>query len=51
VRAGRDHGAWAQLSNIASRAKDVLGVDKLAIADRGYFNGSKSSRASGLASP
>src|SRR5262245_36446030 len=30
----------AQLSNIASQAKDVLGVDKLeAIADRGYFNG------------
>ena len=30
----------AQLSNIASQAKDVLGVDKLeAIADRGYFSG------------
>src|SRR5262245_9049132 len=30
----------AQLSKIASEAKDVLGVDKLeAIADRGYFNG------------
>jgi len=28
----------AQLSNIASQVKDVLGVDKLeAIADRGYF--------------
>ena len=31
---------WAQLANIASQAKDVLGVDKLeAIADRGYFSG------------
>jgi transposase/macrodomain Ter protein organizer (MatP/YcbG family) len=30
----------AQLSNIASQAKDVLGVDKLeAVADRGYFSG------------
>ena len=30
----------AQLANIASQAKDVLGVDKLeAIADRGYFSG------------
>ena len=30
----------AHLSNIASQAKDVLGVDKLeAIADRGYFSG------------
>jgi macrodomain Ter protein organizer (MatP/YcbG family) len=30
----------AQLSNSASQAKDVLGVDKLeAIADRGYFSG------------
>jgi transposase len=30
----------AQLTNIASQAKDVLGVDKLeAIADRGYFSG------------
>jgi macrodomain Ter protein organizer (MatP/YcbG family) len=30
----------AQLSNIASQVKDVLGVDKLeAIADRGYFSG------------
>ena len=28
-----------QLSNIASQAKDILGVDKLeAIADRGYFS-------------
>jgi transposase len=30
----------AQLANIASQAKDALGVDKLeAIADRGYFSG------------
>ena len=30
----------AQLANIASRAKDVLGVEKLeAVADRGYFSG------------
>jgi len=30
----------AQLSNIASQAKDVLGVDTLeAVADRGYFSG------------
>src|SRR6516162_4008250 len=30
----------AQLANIASRAKEVLGVDKLeAVADRGYFSG------------
>jgi len=30
----------AHLSNIASHAKDVLGVDKLeAVADRGYFSG------------
>ena len=30
----------AQLANIASQAKDVIGVDKLeAIADRGYFSG------------
>jgi transposase len=30
----------AQLSNIASQAKDVLGVDKLeAVADRGYYSG------------
>jgi Transposase DDE domain len=30
----------AQLANIASQAKEVLGVDKLeAVADRGYFNG------------
>jgi transposase len=30
----------AQLANIASRAKDVLGVDKLeAVADRGYYSG------------
>ena len=30
----------AQLANIASQAKDVLGVDKLeAIVDRGYFSG------------
>jgi hypothetical protein len=30
----------AQLSNIASQAKDVLGVEKLeAMADRGYFSG------------
>ena len=30
----------AQLANMASQAKDVLGVDKLeAIADRGYFSG------------
>jgi Transposase DDE domain len=30
----------AQLSNIASQAKDFLGVDKLeVIADRGYFSG------------
>jgi hypothetical protein len=30
----------AQLANIASQAKEVLGVDKLeAIADRGYFSG------------
>jgi transposase len=30
----------AQLANIASRAKEVLGVDELeAVADRGYFNG------------
>ena len=29
----------AQLANIASRAKDVLGVDKLeAVADRGYYS-------------
>jgi transposase len=32
----------AQLANVASRAKDVLGVDKLeAVADRGYFSGSE----------
>ena len=30
----------AQLANIASQAKDVLGVDKLeAVADRGYYSG------------
>ena len=30
----------AQLANIASRAKDVIGVDKLeAVADRGYYSG------------
>jgi transposase len=30
----------AQLANIASQAKDVLGVDRLeAVADRGYFSG------------
>jgi transposase len=30
----------AQLANIASQAKDVLGVDRLeAVADRGYYNG------------
>lgn len=30
----------AQLANIASRAKDVLGVDNLeAVADRGYYSG------------
>jgi transposase len=30
----------AQLANIASRAKDVLGVEKLeAVADRGYYSG------------
>jgi transposase len=30
----------AQLADVASRAKDVLGVDKLeAVADRGYFSG------------
>jgi hypothetical protein len=30
----------AQLANIASRAKDVLGVDKLeAVADQGYYSG------------
>jgi transposase len=30
----------AQLANIASQAKEVLGVDKLeAVADRGYFSG------------
>ena len=30
----------AQLTNIASQAKDVLGVDKLeAVADRGYYSG------------
>ena len=30
----------AQIANIASRAKDVLGVDKLeAVADRGYYSG------------
>ena len=30
----------AQLANIASQAKDVLGVDQLeAVADRGYYNG------------
>ena len=29
-----------QLANIASRAKDVLGVEKLeAVADRGYYSG------------
>lgn len=39
-RAGGVTAAWAQLSNIASRIKDVLGVDKLeAIANCGYFNG------------
>jgi hypothetical protein len=33
----------AQLANIASQAKAVLGVDKLeAVADRGYFNGEAS---------
>ena len=32
----------AQLANVASQAKDVLGVDKLeAVADRGYFSGSE----------
>ncbi len=30
----------AQLANIASRAKDILGVDELeAVADRGYYSG------------
>jgi hypothetical protein len=30
----------AQLANVASQAKEVLGVDKLeAVADRGYFSG------------
>ena len=30
----------AQLANIASQAKDVLGVEKLeAVADRGYYSG------------
>jgi transposase len=30
----------AQLANIASRAKGVLGVEKLeAVADRGYYSG------------
>jgi hypothetical protein len=30
----------AQLTNIASRAKDILGVEKLeAVADRGYYSG------------
>ena len=30
----------AQLANIASQAKDILGVDKLeAVADRGYYSG------------
>src|ERR1700728_1791308 len=30
----------AQLANIASRAKDAIGVDKLeAVADRGYYSG------------
>ena len=30
----------AQLANIASRAKDALGIDKLeAVADRGYYSG------------
>ena len=30
----------AQLANIASQAKEVLGVDKLeAVADRGYYSG------------
>jgi transposase len=32
----------AQLANIASRAKDAIGVDKLeAVADRGYYSGEK----------
>jgi Transposase DDE domain len=36
-----NHGSdRAQLANIASQAKDVLGVDKLeAVADRGYYSG------------
>src|SRR6516225_5199450 len=39
----------AQLANIASQAKDVLGVDRLeAVADRGYYNGKKSWRATAL---
>jgi hypothetical protein len=30
---------WAQLANIASQAKAVLGVDELeTVADRGYFS-------------
>ena len=42
----------AQLANIASQAKDVLGVDKLeAIADRGYFSGEQILACDNLASP
>jgi hypothetical protein len=39
----------AQLANIASRAKDVLGVDKLeVVADRGYYSVRKSLPATRL---
>src|SRR5271167_4443290 len=37
INSGSDR---AQLANVASQAKDVLGVDKLeAVADRGYYSG------------
>jgi transposase len=37
IKSGSDR---AQLANVASQAKDVLGVDKLeAVADRGYYSG------------
>jgi hypothetical protein len=39
----------AQLANIASRAKDVLGVEKLeAVAGRGYYSGEESLPATRL---
>jgi hypothetical protein len=42
----------AQLANVASQAKDVLGVDKLeAVADRGYFSGEEILACQTRASP